>query len=128
MACPTWQCPTFWDDTISTLMNIGPVEPVSVPSDGPPHRSPTCFVLPNPARGPISFHFTLARAGRSALSVYDMEGRLVRIVFDREFEAGSQFSSWDLRDGRGSPAPAGVSFVVLRADGQQLCRRAVVLK
>lgn len=78
---------------------------------------------PNPARGEARLRFSLARSGKTTLRVFDVSGRLVQTVTDRdypagEFEARVMLQKW----------PAGVYFYRLEAPGFAATRRLVVLK
>ena len=72
-------------------------------------------VAPNPFRVFTEVQFTMARAGRVSMSVYDVLGREVRpVAHSQWFEAGPAALRWDGRDREGASAPAGVYFVRVR--------------
>jgi YD repeat-containing protein len=78
---------------------------------------------PNPARGEARLRFSLARSGKTSLRFFDVSGRLVQTVTDRdypagEFEARVMLHKW----------PAGVYFYRLEAPGFAATRRLVVIK
>lgn len=83
-------------------------------------------VRPNPFRTATEVSFTLARAGRVDLSVYDVLGREVRAVSrGQRFEAGLQSLRWDGRAADGSSAAAGLYFVRLDTEGGRWTRPVV---
>jgi hypothetical protein len=82
---------------------------------------------PNPFSGSTTLRFATPSAGRVTLAVLDLGGRRVRTLFDGERAAGGGSATWDGRDERGNPAPAGVYFAWLDAGGQRLARRLVRL-
>ncbi len=83
--------------------------------------------VPNPLRASTRIAFTLPRAGHARLGVYDVAGRLVRTLADREYEAGPHALEWDARDAANRPAPSGVYFYRLERAGETLERKLVVL-
>ena len=79
-------------------------------------------VSPNPAAGlgvASRIAFTLPRASRVTLEVYDVRGaRVRRLLAGAETPAGTSSPTWDGRDDQGRAVPAGLYFVALEADGQ----------
>ena len=70
-------------------------------------------VSPNPSDGTMLLRFTARRATRLSATLYDVQGREVRTIFNRHFGAGPQVQSEDL-----STVPSGTYWLELReADG-----------
>ena len=82
---------------------------------------------PNPAAGPLEIGFLLPKAGWAEVRVYDVQGREVRVLAGREFEAGRNVVAWDLRDAAGRQVPRGIYLYRLQAGPVTITRRAVVL-
>src|SRR5262249_47235073 len=74
----------------------------------PPH--------PNPSHGATSFRFALSTAGRARAEVFDVRGRRVATVLDRDLGAGAWDAAWDGKDG-GSLAAPGVYYLRLQLPG-----------
>jgi hypothetical protein len=72
---------------------------------------------PNPFRAGTELRFAVATNGRASLRIFDVGGRLVRVLLDRPVSAGEHRISWDGKDERGAPAPPGVYFARLEAPG-----------
>lgn len=53
---------------------------------------------PNPFRSSTELSFSIAQAEHVRLGVYDVSGRLVRMMVDREMTAGRHTVAWDGRD------------------------------
>jgi flagellar hook assembly protein FlgD len=68
----------------------------------------------------------LASAGRARLSVYDVTGRLVRVVRDQEWPAGEHVVEWNGRTDAGAAA-AGIYFVRFEAGERRQTERVVFL-
>ena len=73
---------------------------------------PTNFVLhqsePNPTGGMTRIRFDLPIERLVRLDVFDLLGRRVATLADRNYSAGSHSTEWDLRDDNGAPVGAGV--------------------
>lgn len=70
---------------------------------------------PNPFTTRTTLGFTLARSGPVRVQIFDLAGRLVRTLVDRELPAGAAAVAWDARDDAGARAPAGLYLVRVRA-------------
>jgi hypothetical protein len=115
--CP----PTVMADTtlVLEILAVGDASPPARFGLAPPH--------PNPVRSSTALRFTLERAGRVRLGVYDAAGRLVRRVIDADLAAGPHETRWDGHDERGRPTAGGVYFVKLRGHGRQAVARVIRL-
>jgi hypothetical protein len=93
---------------------------------GPSHLAaaavPTALRLysaaPNPFNPTTTIRFDLPAAGPVRLSVYDVAGRLVRVLVEGEIPAGSHEAVWDGRDASGRSAPSGGYLARLVAGGK----------
>jgi hypothetical protein len=99
---------------------------------GVPGRNDGVFALgppmPNPARGLVHVHFTLARSGPVRLTVHDVAGRLVRTLIAGEQEAGEHVSDLTLADDTGRSLASGVYLVRLEAQGRVATRRLAAIR
>lgn len=82
--------------------------------------------VPNPFLGTTELRFGLAAPGRARLTVYDVAGRLIRVLRDREFPAGIHAERWDGRTDVGAAA-GGIYFVRLEAGDHAETKRVVFL-
>src|SRR5262245_4381066 len=64
----------------------------------------------NPSRGPVEFELRAPEGGWARLAIYDVSGRRLATVLDREIEAGVRRVGWSGRDDAGSRVAAGVYF------------------
>lgn len=86
-------------------------------------------VWPNPVHGGnASLSFALPRSGNARVAIYDVTGRQVRVVADRQFEAGRYVLAWDGGDEQGNRLKPGVYMARLSAAGQTVNRRFVVVQ
>jgi hypothetical protein len=68
------------------------------------------------------------RAGAARLAVYDLRGRLVRVLADAPLPAGRHESSWDGTDGAGRAVAAGVYVLRLQQGGAAATAKLVLAK
>ena len=80
-------------------------------------------LYPNPAHGSMALTFTLPRAGRAELSVFDNTGRRVATQVSEVLPAGAQALRWNA----GSVKP-GLYFVRLAVDGQLAATRQLAVE
>lgn len=83
---------------------------------------------PNPFNPSTQIDFSIPVAGRVQLRIYDVRGRLVRTLVDRDYEAGSWTVQWDGRDARGSRVASGAYLYELRAEDRRQVRKMGLLK
>jgi flagellar hook capping protein FlgD len=83
---------------------------------------------PNPFSASSSFGFTVVRPQRVAMRVFDLRGRLVRVLLDEESNAGRFLVAWDGSDHRGQRMPSGVYLVRLSTEDLEAATKVVLLK
>ena len=83
---------------------------------------------PNPFNPRTVIPFTLSEPGRVDLEVYDVAGRLVRILLSGARPAGPSAAVWEGTDAGGRPVPSGVYLVRLRTGGGQASRLMTLVR
>jgi uncharacterized repeat protein (TIGR01451 family) len=108
------------DVTVITIVGANPAESV-----------PTAYTLsggqPNPFRGTTTIRFDLPASGRVNLSIFDVTGRHVKTLVERNMGPGRYQPVWDGRDEVGRTVSPGVYFVRLEAGTFVAARRTVRL-
>jgi len=85
--------------------------------------------FPNPFNPSTQIRFTLPRAERVTLRIFDIAGRRVATLLDgARREAGEQNLVWDGRDDAGQALPSGVYLYRLEAGAQRATRKLTLLK
>jgi Ca-activated chloride channel family protein len=77
---------------------------------------------PNPFNPETSIRFDLPATGFVVISVYDINGRLIRVLLRESRSAGSYSVKWDGRDSLGNSVPSGIyvfRMEVRSADGRR---------
>jgi hypothetical protein len=101
---------------------------VGDPPAAPAPAVATIALHPNPihTQGVIELHLTASGVARTGL--YGADGRLVRDLGERWFNAGAQRFAWDGRDPQGEHLPPGIYFLVLDAGGQRAATKVTLLR
>jgi len=94
-----------------------------VPEDGFPSTFRLEQNSPNPFNPVTSIRFSLPEEGRTSLRVYDVGGRLVRVLLDEELEPGLHELTFDARG-----LPSGVYFMRMDSNAFTETRKLVLLK
>ena len=84
---------------------------------------------PNPFNPSTAIRYDVpVGGGHVSLTVYDVNGRLVRSLESRVDTPGEKTVTWDARDNNGVPVSSGVYFYRLVAQGVTETRKMVVMK
>jgi hypothetical protein len=82
----------------------------------------------NPGGRGASLRYALPQAGRVEISVFDLQGREVRVLLQEPVEAGEHMVRWDGRDAAGNSVSGGVYLMLFRGIGHEFVRRFVLLQ
>ena len=106
----------LWVTTFNTIYRIRPL--VRTDADAPP---PAGIALAhagrNPGRGGASLRWSVPAAGAARLTVQDLRGRTVRVLWAAAAEPGPRTQRWDGLDAAGRRAAPGVYFARLAHGG-----------
>jgi hypothetical protein len=85
--------------------------------------------VPNPFNPMTEISFDLAQSGHVALRIYDVAGRLVRSMIDKDMAAGRGYKEvWNGLDDQNQRVASGVYFYRLDAVGATFTKKMVVMK
>jgi hypothetical protein len=84
--------------------------------------------VPNPFRPRTTVRFSLAERGPARLAVYDVQGRLVRVLTSGALPAGRHEALWDGRNSHGTSVSSGVYFVRLEVGAFEDTKKVLRLK
>ncbi len=84
--------------------------------------------MPNPFNPKTEITFALQAAGEVSLNVFDVEGRLVRVLAEGDHTAGEHRVTWDGRDDAGRTMSSGVYFYKLSGAADSQMRKMLLLK
>ena len=80
---------------------------------------------PNPFSDLAEITFSLAKADRANLRIYNQRGQLVKVLTDGTYGKGENKAVWDGTDSNGRPVSSGVYF--LRLQGEGICQTGKLL-
>ena len=83
---------------------------------------------PNPFNPQTKLEFVLEKPGRATVRIYDVQGRLVRTVVDRDLAAGRHTRDWRGTDDSGNTVASGVYLALYEYPGGAARQRMVLLK
>ncbi len=91
----------------------------------------TVSVVPSPfvAGGLLSYSVPGVSGCRGVeFTIYDSGGRLIRTLVDRRMASGRYSITWDGRDDRGCPSPAGMYYCQLRIESHRTIRPVLLVR
>jgi FlgD Ig-like domain/PGAP1-like protein len=83
---------------------------------------------PNPFSAQTDVSFYLPEADRVELAIYDVAGRRVRVLTQKQMALGTHTTTWDGKDTGGRTVPSGVYFSRLVVGGRMLSQKVVVAR
>jgi hypothetical protein len=87
---------------------------------------------PNPFNPETRINFFIPHdnhiSSRINLSVYDLNGKIIRTLVDEDLSPGNFAVIWDGKDQQGFSVAGGIYFYILRAKGNQLARKMFLLR
>jgi len=83
---------------------------------------------PNPFNVATNIQFSLKISGDVLLTVYDINGRLVKTLIDDSKLAGKHIVNWDGRNNYGKEAASGTYFYSLKTADKNIVKKMIMLK
>ena len=83
---------------------------------------------PNPFSDQVRLTFSLNRAARVSIRVYDASGRLIRKLIEGGLRAGTHSATWNHRDDRSNKVSNGIYFAKLVAEGTAEVHKLVLTR
>ncbi len=72
--------------------------------------------------------FSLAGRGHARIAIYDVSGRLVKVLVDEDVDAGPSFVTWSGKDDGGRDVASGTYFARMSAGGIFTERKMVLMR
>ncbi|MBW6500589.1 MAG: Ig-like domain-containing protein [Bacteroidales bacterium] len=89
-------------------------------------------IYPNPSKNAITIDYEISAAGpdhgKTSVNVYDLSGRLVRILVNSTLEPGRYSASWDGNSENGTPVPRGIYFIRLESGNTDQVRQILLVR
>ena len=84
--------------------------------------------FPNPFNPKTTLSFNVSEAGDVQLGIFDVQGRLVRLLMDQHVAAGPHAIEWDGNNAQGEKMSSGVYFSKLMTKDDVQTRKMVLIK
>ncbi len=107
---------------------MGPAPGSDITGDEIPAVTALAGAYPNPFNPVTRLKFSLKEKGPVSLRVYDVSGRLVRVLVDEVREAGSYEAVWDGTNDGGRITASGIYFCRMEAGGYERTLKMVQLR
>ena len=107
---------------------MGPAPDVDITGDEIPAVTTLAGIYPNPFNPVTRVSFSLKEKGYVSMRVYDVSGRLVRVLVDEVREAGSYEVVWDGANARGRATASGIYFCRMEAGDYERTLKMVQLR
>jgi len=83
---------------------------------------------PNPFNPATKINFSIQEAGRVSLTVFDLNGRVVRELMEQRLQAGSYSQTWDGVNTKGNKVASGMYVYKLRVNNKVVSKTMMFLK
>lgn len=85
-------------------------------------------VYPNPFNPQTTIKFDITKTSSATLKVYDILGKEITTLLEKELSPGSYSLSWEAKDSNGNLLPSGVYLISFTADTYAKTIKALLLK
>ena len=83
---------------------------------------------PNPFNPSTTIPFTISKPGLVVINIYDLNGRLVRMVVNEHLETGHYSRIWDGKNSQGIPVSSGVYYYGLQTKTFNSYKKMILIK
>ncbi len=84
--------------------------------------------VPNPFEQSTNIAFTLPEKAHVKLTIFDLKGRLLRVLVDGRRDAGRHVENWDRKDKEGRLLPSGVYFYELMTGEGEAVKKMILVQ
>jgi hypothetical protein len=106
---------------------LSPVDERTDPDDLPAAHMAVA-VYPNPFNPQTTIVVSLPRGGKTRVAVFDLAGRQVAVLLDRDLVAGEHRLNWRGRDAMGREMPSGAYFVKVATSEGVLSHKVTLVR
>ena len=85
-------------------------------------------VAPNPFSNTTTISFTIPQSQKVSISIFDMTGRLVKILANEEMQQGNHEIKWNGNDEKGNRVPTGIYFLRINAGSDLETKKLSIIK
>jgi hypothetical protein len=92
----------------------------------------TSFTLyqnyPNPFNPSTTIQYNIPKSGYVEVKIYDVQGRLVRMLYNSNQQVGTYTHIWDSRNSDGSTVASGIYYCQVLYNGSSLVKKLMLIK
>lgn len=103
-------------------------QPTAPTTDVPQVTTLVTRSYPNPFNPAVTVKYAMPLRAKLTLRIYDLRGKLIRTLLDREVEPGDGMVTWDGTDRRGGRVASGVYFCLAEALGKRIVEKITLVK
>jgi flagellar hook assembly protein FlgD len=85
-------------------------------------------VHPNPFSSSATISFFIPQTEKVSIEIYDLTGRLIKILTNEKMQAGTHHLTWNARDEKGNAVGSGIYLLKLQAGNYTETKKISVLK
>lgn len=85
-------------------------------------------VFPNPIQNQTTIHYQLPHTSRVNLSIYDVQGRIIKTITSETHEPGTYEALWDAKDNQGRKVANGIYFYRIETDDETAVNKIVLVR
>ena len=93
-----------------------------------PRRFDVSQNYPNPFNQRTKFRLDLPHDARVSVKFFDVQGAVVRVLWDEDMSAGSRVLSWDGSDVYARPLPSGIYICKITADSERFVKKFIIAR
>ncbi len=83
---------------------------------------------PNPFNESTNITFELENPKQVSIIIYDLNGNIIRALYDRNCDAGKYTLNWDGTSDNGGNVSDGTYYYIMKADEKQISKKMIYLK
>jgi CubicO group peptidase (beta-lactamase class C family) len=91
-------------------------------------RTYSLNTYPNPVLNSATIIFSLSHSEKVSIKIFDISGRLVKTLADKQMVVGDHQLIWDIKSINGNPVPSGIYFVKFTAGNYSETKKLSVIK
>jgi len=88
----------------------------------------TAWVFPNPVYQSAIISYSIQQDSKVSIKIYDVNGRQVKTLVNKEELAGTRQVQWNVTDEKGNTVPAGIYFLKVQAGNYSETKKLNVVK
>jgi hypothetical protein len=100
-----------------TDYNLNGIPDVCEPIAAPERLAVDVRIAPNPFNPRTEIQLSLSQDARTSVKIFDLAGRHIATLADRDYDAGQHSVIWEGRDDGGREVSSGVYFVMVEVNG-----------